>query len=635
MTAFKLENFGGIRPRVSARLLPNNAAVTAENTKLLEGELRGYHNPALFKDLSGFGFTVGRAYRIPASVTTTVDVWMAWESPNTDIVRSPVLNDTFNRYYWASDSAAPMYNTLARIVAGNSGGNAPWLLGVPQPAAGGGSGLTLGATGGSGVTETRSYVYTFVTAYNEEGPPCNPVTATEYSNASSWNLSGGSTSWTGGAQVNVAYVNIYRTVPNSSNPAFFFVAQVAIATWISGSGTYSDTSSNATIALNNTLDFVDNFPPPATMEGFALMPGGFLLGFQGRNLLMTEPYLPHAWNPTYNLATEFEIVGIVIWSQTAIICTTSNLYLGSGSTPDAFTLQKLDGVTPCLSRRGIVSTVSGAYFPTVDGLAMFNVNGLNTITQPILTKEEWATFSPATLIAAQLGLQYIAWSSTLNGMQINPTESNAEMATITAFANVTAVETDRYTGNPYFVSNNVAYNWDPTGAERLNWHWVSKVVQFPKFLNLGAFKIKADFGSTNVTANVTATYGPYDLARNITDPGTINTGGGQLNCLGANMLGGQSPYNLGLVTGNTLPENRLPLGGGPLYPLALLNNQGLGVRMRVYCNGLVVSDQTVTDDKIHRLPSGFKHDLWQFEFFGNTNMYNVMVAETGKELVAV
>jgi hypothetical protein len=49
----------------------------------------------------------------------------------------------------------------------------------------------------------------------------------------------------------------------------------------------------------------------------------------------------------------------------------------------------------------------------------------------------------------------------------------------------------------------------------------------------------------------------------------------------------------------------------------------------------VVSDQTVTDDKIHRLPSGFKHDLWQFEFFGNTNMYNVMVAETGKELVAV
>lgn len=631
MTAFKLENFGGIRPRVSARLLPNNAAVSAENTKLLEGELRGYHNPTILQDLSSFGFTVGRAYRIPASVTMGSDAWLAFESPNTDIIRSPVLGDIYNRYYWFSDDGAPMYNTLARIIAGNTGANAPWLLGVPQPAAS----FTIGATGGSGATETRSYVYTFVTAYNEEGPPCNPTTSTQYSNASSWNLSGGSTSWTGGAQVDVAYVNIYRTVPNSSNPAFFFVAQVPIATWISNSGAYSDVSTNTAVALNNTLDFFDNFPPPSNTVGAALMPGGFLLGFQGRNLLMTEPYLPHAWNPTYNLATEFEIVGIVIWSQTAIICTTSNLYLGSGSTPDAFTLQKLDGVTPCLSRRGIVSTVSGAYFPTVDGLAMFNVSGLNTITQPILTKEEWATFSPSTFIAAQLGLQYIAWSSTLNGLQINPTENNAEMATITAFAQVTAVETDRYTGNPYFVSNNVAYDWDPNGAERLYWHWTSKVVQFPKFLNLGAFKIKADFGTSNVTNNVTAVYGPYDLARNITDPGPINSGAGQLNCLGANMLGGQSPYNIGLVPGNQLPENRLPLGGSPLYPLALLNNQALSVRMRVYCNGIIVSDQTVTDDKIRRLPSGFKHDLWQFELFGNTNCYNIMVAETGKELVAV
>src|SRR5208282_2056924 len=292
MVAFKLENFGGIRPRVSARLLPNNAAVTAENTKLLEGELRGYHNPSIYQDLSSFGFTVGRAYRIPASVTGTVDVWMAWQSPNTDIVRSPVLGDVYNRYYWASDSAAPMYNTLARIVAGNTGANAPWLLGVPQPA----NALTIGASGGSGATETRSYVYTFVTAYLEEGPPSNPTTSTQYSNASSWNLSNGSYSGLS-AQINFAYVNIYRTVPNSSNPAFFFVAQIPIATWISNHGAYSDTSTNVAVALNNTLDFVDNFPPPANMEGMALMPGGFLLGWQGRNLLMTEPYLPWAWNP--------------------------------------------------------------------------------------------------------------------------------------------------------------------------------------------------------------------------------------------------------------------------------------------------------------------------------------------------
>ena len=618
MTAFKLENFGGIRPRVSRRLLPNNSATTAENTKLLEGELRGYHRPTILKDLSSFGFTVGRAYRIPASVTGSVDAWLAFQSPNTDIIRSPVLGDAYNRYYWASDNGVPQYNTLARIVAGNTGANAPWYLGVPQPA----NALTV--TPPAGTTETRSYVYTFVTAYGEEGPPSNPTTAT--GTTGTWALSNGSTSWTNGSHVNVASVNIYRTVPNATNPGFFFVATVPIATWISSSGSYSDTSADTTIALNNTLDFFDNFPPPANMQGIALMPQGFLLGFQGRNLLMTEPYLPHAWNPTYNLATEFEIVGIVVWSQTAIICTTSNLYLGSGSTPDSFTLQKLDGVTPCLSRRGIVSTVSGAYFPTVDGLAMFNVSGLNTITQPILTKEEWAAFNPTSIIAAQLGLQYLAYSSTSFGFQINPTESSAEMATITAFNQVTGVETDKYTGNPYLIINNVAYDWDPNGAQRLYWHWVSKEVQFPKFLNLGAFKIKADFGTIDVSTNVIATYGPYDTARFAAGP---------LNPLGYNVLGGISPYHKGLVSGNTLPENMMPLGGGPLYNLAQLQSQQIGVRLVVYCNGLKVADQTVTSDRIQRLPSGFKHDIWQFEMFGNTNCYSLQVAETGKELAAV
>jgi len=619
MSVFKLENFGGIRPRVSRRLLPPNSATTAENAKLLEGELRGYHKPTVLKDLSSFGFTVGRAYRIPASVTGTVDAWLAFQSKNTDIIRSPVLGDTFKRYYWASDNGAPMYNTLARIVAGNTGGNAPWLLGVPQPVA------SLTVTPPAGTTETRSYVYTFVTAYNEEGPPANPTTAT--GGLGTWALSGGSTTWTGGALRNIAFVNIYRTVPNASNPGFFFVAQVPIATWISSSGSYSDSATDSVVSLNNTLDFVDNFPPPATMSGFALMPGGYLIGFDGRNLLFSEPYLPHAFNPTYNLATEFEIVGIVVWSQTAIICTTSNVYLGSGSTPDAFTLQKLDGVTPCLSRRGIVSTVSGAYFPTIDGLAMFNVDGLNTITQSILTKEEWATFSPTTIFAAQLGLQYIAYSSDVNGFLINPTESSAEMGTITAFNQVTGIETDRYTGNPYLISNNVAYDWDPNLAERLYWHWVSKEVQLPKYTNFGAFKVKADFGNINVSSNVLATYGPYNIAR---------LAAGPLSTYGRDPFGSSgSPYHKGLVTGNLLVENRMPLGGSPLYNLAQLQRQNLGVRVVVYCNGIKVSDQTVTDDKIRRLPSGFKHDIWQFELFGNTNMYSLQVGETGKDLSTV
>ena len=628
MTAFKIEDFSGIKPRMSRRLLPPNNATVARNTKLLEGELRGFHKPVLLKDLSSLGFNVGRAYRIPASVTGGVDAWLAFQSQNVDIVRSPVLNDAYTRYYWASDTAVPQYNTLARIVAGNTGGNAPWYLGVPQPP------TNLTVTPPAGSDETRSYVFTFVTAYGEEGPPSNPTTAT--GTTGTWALGnfavGATVAWTDQAHRNITAVNIYRTVPNSTNPAFFFVATVTVATIDAAGGgasayAYNDAASDTTIALNNTLNFTANFPPDAGMQGFALMPQGYLVGFKGRNLYFTEQFLPHAWNPAYQLATEFEIVGLVVWGQTLIICTTSNAYMGSGVAPNSFTMQKLDGVTPCLSRRGIVSTVAGAFYPTIDGLAMLNGSGLSIITQDLVTKEEWAAYTPGSFFAAQLGLQYMAFNSANFAILINPTEQKARMVEIDAFSGIQGIETDRYTGNISLIQNNQVFDWDPNTAERLYWHWRSKEVQFPKFVNLGAFKIKFDIGAINVGANVSAVYGPYDTARFAAAP---------LAPINSKPLGSSgSPWRKGLVGGWPTPENLSPVNGSALYNIAALQSQQIGVRLVVYCNGLKISDQTVLDDKIRRLPAGFKHDIWQFEMFGNTNVYSLQVAETGKELATV
>ena len=92
---------------------------------------------------------------------------------------------------------------------------------------------------------------------------------------------------------------------------FFFVASVPF-----GTTGYVDTMTDGVVAENRTLDFVDNFPPIPGLAGFALMPQGYLIGFSGRNLCFTEAFLPHAWNPTYQMGTEFEIVGLVMWNQT-------------------------------------------------------------------------------------------------------------------------------------------------------------------------------------------------------------------------------------------------------------------------------------------------------------------------------
>lgn len=78
---------------------------------------------------------------------TGASTWLEFADPDTDVVRSPVVDDQFDRYYMASASVAPQYNTRDRIEAGLS----PWLLGVPAPGCtptvevvGGGNTATLG-----------------------------------------------------------------------------------------------------------------------------------------------------------------------------------------------------------------------------------------------------------------------------------------------------------------------------------------------------------------------------------------------------------------------------------------------------------------------------------------------------------
>jgi hypothetical protein len=91
-------------------------------------------------------FLGGANASIETDVTST-STWLEFSDPDTDVVRSPVVDDQFDRYYMASASVAPQYNTRERIEAGLP----PWLLGVPAPGCtptvtvdGGGNTATLG-----------------------------------------------------------------------------------------------------------------------------------------------------------------------------------------------------------------------------------------------------------------------------------------------------------------------------------------------------------------------------------------------------------------------------------------------------------------------------------------------------------
>ena len=56
-------------------------------------------------------------------------LWLEFLDPDTTVMRSPVVNDKYNRYYMASPTVRPLYNTYDRIAAGLS----PWKLGLDPP----------------------------------------------------------------------------------------------------------------------------------------------------------------------------------------------------------------------------------------------------------------------------------------------------------------------------------------------------------------------------------------------------------------------------------------------------------------------------------------------------------------------
>jgi len=137
MVAFKIDTFGGMIPAYSDELLPGNAASLSVNTWLYSGSLLALPAPKVLKPL--LIPDSGKVYRIPASYDRSTylynSIWIEFTNVDTDVVRAPVFGDVYDRYYYASSSSAPRYNTRARIEASTKGevNSRAWLLGVPPP----------------------------------------------------------------------------------------------------------------------------------------------------------------------------------------------------------------------------------------------------------------------------------------------------------------------------------------------------------------------------------------------------------------------------------------------------------------------------------------------------------------------
>lgn len=621
----KVENFAGIAPRYSARLLADNAAVRADNAKLLSGELRGLHETQLLHDFNTdadpLDPPITRAFRIPSTVASPIpmndgDFWKGFTDSNVDFIRTPVLNDSFERYYWTGDSTVhsgkPQYNTRARIVAGD----ASYVLGIQAPT------VAPTVTPPAGTDTTRAYVYTFVSAYGEEGAPSPPTTAV--GTTGTWALSGIQAAPTSPTDYNITKVNIYRTVVGSTLEDYFFVAQINI-----GTTTYNDLEDDATVSLNDTLESLTWDPPPTDLVGIIAHPGGFLIGFRGRDLYMSEPYHPHAW-PVQNIKTcETEIVGVSVYNNTIVVATTSRPYYGDGMTPESVTLQKVNSIDPCISRRSMATTIDGVYYSSPQGIIKSTGAKTELATRTLFTREEWQLyFSPTNVDAVPYGVQYIAFDTTAHGLIFSPAEQWSPLTTLDRFSNVSGIQIDAYTGDVYLLVQSQVRLWDPPSTVALSYTWRSKEFNVEKPVNFGALRIKFSGGGTTLDPEALADYENFNDERIASRP---------LHTWGSNAFGG---VRVVPVAGYVGPQFRTSWGGSPLFDLGGFQSSQGSVQFNLFArdqdsNWVQRFSWTVDSERIFRLPAGYKSDAYQFELIGNAPIYRVEIAETAKELQKV
>lgn len=619
MSAIRIENFAGIAPRLSERLLPPNAAVEADNVKLTAGELRGLRTPKLAKDLTAVGYTVRRAFRIPNSLATptpmdAADIWVSFTDADVDFARSPLTTDSFERYYWTSDSTlyggVPKYNTRARIASAS----APFRLGIPTPS----SAPTV--TPAAGTDKTRAYVYTFISAYGEESAPSPPTVAT--GGNGTWILTAMPTTVPDAAERNITSKQIYRTVPGLSSSEFFLVGSVSLAT----SG-FNDTSTDADAADNLILESTNFTPPPDTLKGLIAHPNGFMVGFTGRDLWFSEPFRPHAWPAAYVLTTETEIVGIAIYAGSVVVATNSRPYTADGVHPANISLQKIDSIDPCISRRSMVTTLSGVFYATPQGIVAVTPGVSRLISAGLFTRQEWSDrYNPVGTKAVGYGTQYIAFDKTDSGFIISPTEPLALLTEVDRLASVETIQIDQYTGEAYLIQMNQVNIWDPVDTTPFSYTWKSKTFELPKPVNFGVVQVKFRNALLELGSDVVEGFQNFNNAR-ITDP---------LNCVNLAVV---NDVREEVISGWTQPQDKNPVAGSPLFQISGLLSVVPAVQVRIWARMRgsemeLVYTQTIEDELPYRLPTGFKSDVWQIELVSNTDVYSVVIAETAKELVA-
>ncbi len=683
MSAFKAKTFSGIAPKVAPRLLADVQAQIAANCKLFSGELRSWKRPYKVATPSKAGAgTVKSIFRMTDSAGA--EYWLNWLT-DVNCVRGPVAGDTSKRICWTGDYeprisnlalatggadkpysfyVLGVYMPVTKPTVAPSGGTGaattrayvytfvtPWgEEGAPSPAstvttgkvddtwalsgmetAPPNNGTITAATHASGVVTltadtTRGLragervthaAVAGMTDLNGTLTVASVVDTTHYTVS----LTTAQTYTSGGTWARVAPHNttgmtkrIYRVLSGTTGADYQFAAEIPAA-----NTTYNDTIADS--ALGEVLQSKNWYMPPTDMAGLIELPNGVLAAFSKNELCFSEPYRPHAWPSGYRLTTNRDIVGIGAYGSTVAVGTKGQPYVVTGTHPDSMSMERIDLDEPCLSKRGATNMPFGVLYPSPNGMVLIGVGGAVVATAAVLTKGEWASYYPSTLIAREHQGWCFAFYDNGNGdgggFIFDRSGLGPSLVPTSYF--VSAAYTDAETGDLYIVHSGDIKKWDADPNNNMPFDWKSKVYVAPKPINPGASQVFADYAaltdlaaqSAQQTADTAAN--AAILAGSETWPGQSVTRGE----LGESMLG-EVVFAGSLLKG----------GYAPNYDTRYLQFQ-------LYADNALKFTKQLTNNDPFRLPSGYTATDFELRLSGNIDVHSVEVAETVSELGAV
>ena len=255
------------------------------------------------------------------------------------------------------------------------------------------NGVRFGANSDAELDYDVSYVYTFVSAYGEEGPPSPASTVIVADDNMTINITQLETDTTK-SNVNFgtgAKKRIYRSNTGSNTTQFQFVGEVTMS-----DTDFTDSSKNSELAeVIPSSDWIappdddTSLYPDGPMQGLIALQNGVFAGFTGNRVCLSEPYQPHAWPASYRIGIEEPIVGLTAVANGLIATTNSTPYLITGSDPSALMALKIETAEACLSKDSMVDMGPAVMYAGPDGLMAAAGTEVRNLTEEIITPKQW------------------------------------------------------------------------------------------------------------------------------------------------------------------------------------------------------------------------------------------------------